>query len=143
MMKVARSTIYKKIETGELSRCASGKVETSELMRVFGSPTERVTRQEEKTHLEKIKSQTQQDTETFSLHSSEKEVLKAQIKMLEDTLNKAYERESKHQERENQYIEQVQWQRQQIEKLTDTLKLLEPPKIAPEKPRGFFSRLFG
>ena len=142
MMKVARSTIYKKIESGELSRCASGKVETSELFRVFGSPTDRTTRQEEKTHIEDIKTLSPQDTATLSLHFLEKTALQAQIKILEEALTKADEREVQHLERESQHMEQVQWQRQHIDKLTDTIKLLEPPAKEQPKQAGFLSRLF-
>ena len=136
MMKVGRSTIYKKIEEGELSRCNSGKVETSELMRVFGSPTERTTRQEEKTHIEDIKTLSKQDTKQLQ-DTFEKEALyKAQIQTLEEALRHAREQEVKH-------IEREQWQRGQIEKLMETIKLLEPPKPQEqEKPKGFFSRLF-
>jgi alpha-mannosidase len=136
MVKVSRTTIYEKLKSGELSKSATGKIDTSELLRVFGSPADRHTKQEEKTHIEQLKSTL--NTEHFTkqlLDTTEKEGLKAQIKTLEDALSKAYERE-------NQHIEQVQWQRQHIDKLTDTIKLLEPPK-PQEKPRGFFSRLFG
>lgn len=143
MMKVARTTIYKKIEEGELSRCSSGKIETSELFRVFGSPTDRTTRQEEKAHIEELKTLSAQDKNTLSLHFLEKETLQAQIKTLEEALAKSYERENQHIERESKQLEREEWQRQHIEKLTETIKLLEPPKPQiQEKPKGFFRRLF-
>ena len=52
MVKVSRTTIYDKLKSGELAKCNSGKIETSELLRVFGSPTARHTKQEEKEHIE-------------------------------------------------------------------------------------------
>lgn len=135
MMKIGRTTLYKKIETGELSRCNSGKIETSELLRVFGSPTDRNTRQEEKTHIEKIKTLSTEDTRHFQDTFEKEEFYKAQIQLLQESLSKAHERE-------NQHIEREQWQRQHIEKLTDTLKLLEAPKQAEPEKKGFFKRLF-
>ena len=142
LMKVGRSTIYKKIESGELSKTGNGKIETSELYRVFGSPTDRVTRQEEKTHIDELKTLSAQDTKQLQ-DTFEKEALyKAQIKTLEEALTHAQERERQHLEREAQHLEREQWQRKHIETLTETIKLLEPPK--PEvKKVGFFSRLFG
>jgi hypothetical protein len=129
MVKVSRTTIYDKLKSGELAKCASGKIETSELLRVFGSPTARHTRQEESEHIEQLKStlNTEQKTEQplNTLSSDKEELYKAQIKMLEEGLSQALERE--------------QWQRNHIEKLTDTIKLLEPPKAIQV---GFWRRLF-
>ena len=136
MVKVSRTTIYDKLKSGELSKSASGKIDTSELLRVFGSPAERRTKQEQTEHIEELK---KLDTRHFakqSLDTFEKEALKAQIKTLEEALSKAYERESQH-------MEQVQWQRQHIDKLTNTIKLLEPPAKEQPKQVGFLSRLFG
>lgn len=38
-IKVSRTTIYKKIEQGELSKTPSGRIDTAELLRVFGEPS--------------------------------------------------------------------------------------------------------
>lgn len=148
MMKVGRSTIYKKISEGELSRCHSGKIETSELLRVFGSPTDRNTRHEEKTHIEDIKTLSKENTRHFQDTLQKEEFYKAQIQILQDNLSKAHERE-------NQHLEREQWQRQHIEKLTDTIRLLEAPRRPGEpkqaeepqeqpkaKQKGFFKWLF-
>lgn len=35
---VSRTTIYKKIDDGELSRNSDKKIDTAEMLRVFGSP---------------------------------------------------------------------------------------------------------
>jgi hypothetical protein len=133
MAKVSRNTIYQAIKDGKISRSDSGKVESSEILRVYGIPTARHTRQEEKEHIEQLKNiqNTEQKTKQplNTLSSDKEELYKLQIKTLEETLSKAYQRE--------------EWQRQHIEKLTDTIKLLEPPKPEiQEKQKGFFSRFF-
>jgi septal ring factor EnvC (AmiA/AmiB activator) len=132
MVKVSRTTIYEKIKSGELSKSENGKIDTSELLRVFGSPTARHTRQEEKDHIEQLKKLSTEDILKLSQDTAEKEALKAQIKTLEEALAKAHERE-------HQHIEREQWQRGHIEKLTDTIKLLEAPKV---KQVGFWRGLF-
>ena len=127
MMKVSRNTIYEKFRSGELSRCPSGKVETSEVFRVFGDTSGRHTRQEQKTFAQSVQSTpAEQDSKTEQLYQ-------AQIKTLEEALKQAREQIAKAEDRE-------QWQRGQIEKLTDTIKLLEAPK--PNiKPKSFLDRL--
>ena len=67
LYKMARSTIYNKMEKGELSRLPNGKLDYVELLRVFGEPTNRKTRQEAKAQAiaenERIKAQAQDDIE--------------------------------------------------------------------------------
>ena len=128
MAKVSRNTIYQAIRDGRMSRSPSGKVDTSEVLRVFGNPGDRLTRQEEREHIEHLKTQPQNLTPLEVLYQ-------ARIKALEDTLRQA-------QEREQQHIEREEWHRRQIDKLTDAIKLLEAPK-ASTKPKAFFDRLFG
>jgi excisionase family DNA binding protein len=134
-MKVSRTTIYEKLKNGELSKTQSGKIETSELLRVFGSPANRHTKQEESEHIEHLKSVQNPDKSSVhqlntldTLDTSKEELYQAQIKSLEEQLKEANEREK--------------WQRQHIEKLTDTLKLLEAPKQPEPKKKGFLSRFF-
>ena len=135
MAKVSRNTIYQAIRNGRMSRSPSGKVDTSEVLRVFGNPGGRLTRQEEREHIEHLKTQ-QQNLTPLDMMSAEKEALyQARIKALEDTLRQT-------QEREQQHIEREEWHRRQIDKLTDAIKLLEAPK-ASTKPKAFFDRLFG
>lgn len=112
MAGVSRSTLYQALKDGRLSRCPSGKVETSEVLRVFGNPAERRTRAEQSEHIATLHNTL--DTEKEALY-------RAQISTLEAELRQAREREQQHIERES-------WQRQQIDKLTDTIKLLEGPK---------------
>lgn len=127
MAKVSRNTIYEAIKGGKLSRCPSGKVDTSEVLRVFGDPNERHTRKEEKAYIEQVKVRHQQDSKTEQLYQ-------AQIRTLEEALRQAREQIDEAKGREL-------WQRGQIEKLTDTIKLIEAPKTT--KPKAFFDRLFG
>jgi hypothetical protein len=129
MAKVSRNTIYQAIKDGRISRSASGKVESSEILRVFGNPAERHNRQEEKEHIEQLKNtlNTEQKTEQSlnTLNTEKEELYKSQIKILEEALSQAHEREK--------------WQQGHIEKLADTIKLLEAPKA---KQVGFWHGLF-
>ena len=114
-IKVARSTVYNKIESGELSRTDSGRLDTSELLRVFWNPDTRdKTKREAQIDSIKKTLDTERDTEIKSLL--------AQIKFLTEALEEAKKREL--------------WLMSKVDTLTDNIKLLETPK-------GFFSRIFG
>ena len=127
-LKVGRSTIYKKIASGELSKTPSGKIDTSELFRVFGSSPKTVSQDTPKTPVDNF-----QDIEKHPLYKAQAD----KVRMLEEALNQAFDRE--------------QWQRGQIERLTDTIKLLEAPRTpAPPTPptqaerlKGFIDRVLG
>ena len=118
--KVSRSTIYAKIANGELSKSVNGMLDTSELLRVFGSPKDtagigKTTRLDDN-----------KDTKL------EADFLREKVKMLESSLLDAKEREG--------------WLKDQISTLTDTMKLLEapkspfttPPNLPEAEKRGFF-----
>lgn len=95
-VKVARSTIYAKIKSGELSKNADNKIDTSELLRVFGEPE----RQVDTTRLDSVS-----DTEnTLKIQVTS---LQKQVTMLEKSLDEATGRE--------------QWLQNQME---DTVKLI-------------------
>ena len=121
-IKVARSTIYNKIDSGELSKTAGGKLETSELLRVFGRPDER----------DKTQRKTQLDTLNKTLDTerdTEINALKDHIKLLQETLTESRKRE--------------EWLMSKLDTLTDTVKLLETTKKEEKYGRkGFFRRLF-
>ena len=127
-LKVGRSTIYKKIASGELSKTPSGKIDTSELVRVFGSSPKTVSQDVPNTPVDNF-----QDIEKHPLYKAQAD----KVRMLEEALNQACDRE--------------QWQRGQIERLTDTIKLLEAPRTpAPPTPptqaerlKGFIDRVLG
>jgi predicted transcriptional regulator len=124
LVKVSRTTIYKKIESGELSRSSNGTVDTADVLRVFSgtSPVRRV--QHKNIQSEHIKSvQDEQVTPKHEVHQLE-QLYKAQIRLLEDSLRKAEARE--------------EWLQSQVSTLTDTMKLLEAPKVEPKQ--GLFGR---
>jgi hypothetical protein len=124
LIKVSRTTIYKKIDSGELSRNNNGTVDTADVLRVFNgtSPVHRV--QHKKVQNEHIKS-VQEEQLSIKPDNSQLELLyKAQIRLLEDSLRKSEIRE--------------EWLQNQISTLTDTMKLLEAPKIEPKQ--GLFGR---
>ena len=104
--KVPRSSIYRALKGGKLSRSHSGKIEVSEFLRVFGEVSHSVSNETAMTHNET----TLETVENHPLYKAKLE----KIRLLEDTLRQAQERE--------------EWQRGQMEKLTDTIKLLEAPK---------------
>lgn len=116
---VARSTIYAKLESGELSKTSSGKLDTAELLRVFGSPTERDTAQKQ-TRLDNL-----QKTLEFE-KNQEITLLRERVKLLEQTLEDYKTRET--------------WFTGKIDSLTESVKLLESSK--KEERKGFFRRLF-
>jgi hypothetical protein len=120
--KVARSTVYLKLSSGELSKSSDGLIDTSELLRVFGSPSDR----------DKARKQSQSDTLNRTLDTSQEvEFLKEKIRFLESNLSEARNRE--------------EWLKGQVDKLTEAVKLLEPPKVetkeeATQEKKGFLSR---
>lgn len=92
--KVARSTIYKKIENGDMSRNDDGTVDVAEMVRVFGEPNTTTD-----TTGTKTTNATISDT-TLMLQKQEIEYLKTQL-----------------QDRDNQILDY----RQQVGKLNDRL----------------------
>lgn len=118
LYKMARSTIYNKIEKGELSRLANGKLDYTELLRVFGEPANRKTRQEAKAQI-----QTLQETK----ETAQEAVLREQVRMLQDALRVANE--------------EKEWLRGKVDTLADTVKLLQAPQHQEKK--GLLARFFG
>lgn len=109
--KVSRATIYKHIKKGKLSRLQSGKVDVSEVVRVYGEPKETASRQEVDTG-----------------DSQEKALLLEKIRLLENQLDDAKQRES--------------WLKSQVETAQATIKLLEYRQpTQPEKRQGLFARV--
>lgn len=74
---ISRATVYKHIQKGKLSRLTSGKIDVSEVIRVYGEPKETLSRQE-----------------VDSGDSQEKALLLEKIRLLEGQLNEAKERET-------------------------------------------------
>lgn len=131
LFKVTRATIYAKIKNGTLSRRSDKKLDFVELVRVFGEPSDRQTLQEKRQEVSNVVQSIQNEKLNTSIHE-EREAMQAQrIRELEDSLQKAEERETR--------------LMAQLDKLTDTVKLLNAPKMdeEPPKKRGFFGRIFG
>lgn len=116
--KVARSTVYEKIKSGELSKNANNLLDVAELLRVFGSPTDR-DRLHKKTQLENIE-QTQKTP-------PEVEFLREQVRSLREQLDESKKREA--------------WLMAKLDSATDFMKLLEAPKDDKQEKGGFFARL--
>lgn len=138
LANVSRTTIYKKIESGELSRSSNGTVDTVDVLRVFSgsSPVQRSAhRSAQVTHIKQV----QNELETPQNSTLEAEFLREKIRLLEANLSDAKARELEAKERE-------QWLQTQVSALTDTMKLLEapkqpfttPPNLPEAEKRGFF-----
>jgi hypothetical protein len=100
--KRSKSTIYSKINSGELSKNSNGMLDTSELLRVFGSPKNK-NEQEKQSPLDNKKN-----------FETEVNYLQKQVASLEKNLSEAKERE--------------QWLQNQVASVTDAIKLLDFPK---------------
>lgn len=73
---VSRSTVYKHLKTGKLSRLDSGLLDVSEVIRVYGETRNR----QNETHIDTVESQ-------------EKQLLLDRIKILEKAVQQSHERE--------------------------------------------------
>jgi DNA repair exonuclease SbcCD ATPase subunit len=112
---IDRSRLYRAFKSGELSRNADGTVQLVELLRVFGGVQKNV-QSVANEHNERSREHIEQ-TKNSLLYKAQED----KIRLLEESLRQA-------QERERTYLDREEWQRGQIEKLTDTIKLLEAPK---------------
>ena len=139
LFKVARSTLYTKIDKGELSRRADGKMDFAELVRVFGEPGDRQTRQEKTQETSELAQTLHETPDTLTRHVERESELLARVAELEAKLEATRENLEKSEAREN-------WLRDHADKLTDTIKLLEAPKpIEPTEPavkKSFWGSLF-
>jgi hypothetical protein len=102
---VSRTTIHKKIKTGQLSKLANGTIDTSEMIRVFGEPHVKV----DSTPTVQVVSEVHPD-----------KLLEQRIRHLETSLSESKEREI--------------WLQNQVGNLTDTIKLLDAPKTPKSRP---------
>ena len=125
LANISRDTFYKNyINKGKISVSRDGRnrpmVDTSEILRVFGS-----------LHTDTVKNPTDQ-TQSYTKKDSICTVLTpseaAKIQQLEQENQHLKERLAELQQLHQEAKDREQWQRGQIEKLTDTLKLLEAPK---------------
>ncbi len=147
-----RQSIYKRIGKGDLSKNSNGKIDLSEAIRVFGEPSQRIS-----------KNVTLQSQETKK--SAEVDVLRQQVDMLQKQLELAQEREQFQREElkaKNEQIESLQRllgapkPQQQVEPVQEpTSEPIQPiqtpmPELKPivqesqpepQKRRGLFGRV--
>ncbi len=147
-----RQSIYKRISKGDLSKNSDGKIDLSEAIRVFGEPSQRIS-----------KNVTLQSQETKK--SAELDIMRQQVDMLQKQLELAQEREQFQREElkaKNEQIESLQRllgapkPQQQTEQVQEpTPEPIEPtpqpmpqPKpifqesqLEPQKRRGLFGRV--
>ena len=118
---VARSTVYKHIKAGRLTRLDNGLIDVSEIIRVYGEPS----------------ANTPRDGKKSVIDTNETAILKEKIAFLEAQLVKAEEREERLRESE-------EWLKRQVETAQETIKLLEhkQPSAQPSK-KGLLGRLLG
>ena len=111
---ITRQTIYKKIRQGKLSQLQNKKIDVAEMVRVFSEPSvNKVTK----------------DTVAVDnrLQGEQEARLQEKIRFLEDSLRQSQE----------------QWLQNQVERLTDNVKLLEFKKPEKDEKKGLWGRLFG
>jgi hypothetical protein len=126
---VSRQTFYAKyIDQGRITveTGAKGKkcIDTAELIRAFGT-----------IDLDRLDNADRQD-QTGQL-DSKTAMLETEVKLLREQLNQAQEREQDARKRE-------EWLQGQVDKLAQTVKLLEhKPEIQTGKKKGFLARLLG
>ena len=114
---VARSTVYKHIKAGRLTRLANGKIDVSEIVRVYGEPSKNTPINSKNSVRDKAE-------------SHDNTLLLDKIAFLESQLAQAKKRE--------------EWLMGQVETAQETIKLLEhkQPSAQPSK-KGLLGRLLG
>lgn len=117
---ITRATIYKKVNQGKLSRLDSGLIDVAEVVRVFGEPSVS----------KKTKNTVSIDEPTQNENTI---LLQEKIRHLEEVLRYSQDREREARERED-------WLRGQVEKLTQTIGLLEDKT---QNKKGLLARFFG
>lgn len=111
---VARSTVYKHIKAGRLTRLDNGLIDVSEIIRVYGEPS----------------TNTPRDTKKSVIDTTETARLQEKIAFLESQLAQAEKRE--------------EWLKGQVETAQQTIKLLEHKQQSPQpSKRGLLGRVIG
>lgn len=109
---VARSTVYKHIKAGRLTRLDNGLIDVSEIIRVYGEPS----------------ANTPTDGKKSVIDTTETAILKEKIAFLESQLAQAEKRE--------------EWLKGQVETAQETIKLLEHKQPSPQpSKRGLLGRV--
>lgn len=119
--KTTRQTIHAKIGKGELSKNNNGKLDFSEMLRVFGEPASR-----DKKKL----------TVDTSILQGETALLQQRIQHLEAQERTQRERAERAEKQADQFL-------QEVRDLSQTIRLLESPKPQNKtEKKGFLSRFF-
>jgi len=109
---IARSTVYKHIKAGKITRLDNSLIDVSEVIRVYGEPSENTPR----------------DSKQSVIDTTETAILKEKIAFLESQLAQAEKRE--------------EWLRGQVETAQQTIKLLEHKQASPQpSKRGLLGRV--
>ena len=118
---VARSTVYKHIKAGRLTRLANGKIDVSEIVRVYGEPSKNTVRYKK----------------TSAVESQDNTLLIEKIAFLESQLAQAEKREERLRISE-------EWLKGQVETAQETIKLLEHKQTSAQPgKKGLLGRLLG
>jgi TolA-binding protein len=123
VFKTTRQTIHTKIAKGMLSKNNNGKLNFDEMVRVFGEPASR-------------------DKKKLTIDSAflqgETAILQQRIQHLETQERTQRERAERAEQQADQFL-------QEVRELSQTIRLLEAPKIEPQtktEKKGFLSRFF-
>ncbi|MCB1593247.1 MAG: hypothetical protein KDI90_12440 [Alphaproteobacteria bacterium] len=160
MVGKSRITIARHIKDGTLSKDADGKIDVSELRRVYGDDilTPEQVEEKKKTQLaEKEDDKAAQELEFIKKQLDllttervrERELLTEQIDLLKERLEKSEEREKNitllltHQTKESaeERVRKQEKMEEELKTLKETLEQVK--KQQDEEPPGFFSRIFG
>lgn len=122
--RVSRATIYNKIKSGELSKSSDGSIDPAEMVRVFGQPKKKKNVLDTENTVSKI--------QPFTV---EKTLLEQKIQYEEKLRYEIEKRAEEYKERAEKAEAREQALLQQLTNLTDTLKLLEAPKVEKIEPQ--------
>lgn len=111
-----RQTVYKRINKGELSKNADGKIDLAEAIRVFGEPASR-----NKQPISTV-------PEDVTTSPKEVDLLREQVDILKEQLRMAMERERTSKEREEIALDREQFYQNQIEAMQRLLMAPKPPE---------------
>lgn len=126
---VSRNTIHQKIKSGIMSKNSENKIDPAEMSRVFGKPKNTSTIQDTVTKKEKAHISTHEnDTllHQFELEKQRREIAERQIEEYKRLLERS----------ENRVDELLK----SVNDLSQTIKLLEPPKTAKKSWFSFFKK---